>query len=273
MNNSRQQFEGMVYYRYEPGQPNSTQSLLLMIHGHGGDHRGLEELAASLNMGVVIPDLPGFGESSELSEKHTIENYVRFLKKFMSAIGAERYMLLGHSLGSAIALALTAEDQRVSHLVLLNPVPDFTKRIKFLIRSVNGLGHKMPEKMADAFVKAKLYNLATFLIHSRRRNDREYATKYLKTQNTARYSFKTWSESGESIFFFDQVALAKQITSPALILHGERDSLTTGEAIQHFSEALNAQLIEIPGTGHFLPLEHTAEAAEPIKAFLGASHE
>lgn len=266
-------YQGMVYYLIRPDLMNQGTIPLLMIHGHGGDHRGLEKLAQEVTGPVIIFDLPGFGDSKELSGPHTIENYVTFLQKFITELSVNRYNLLGHSLGSAIALTLAAEDPRVQRLLLLNPIPQFTVYIKYLIRTVNGLGTKMPAKMADAFVKARLYNLVTFLMHSRKRTDKVHAAEYLRAQNSAQYSFKTWSESGESIFFFDHIKIAQQIGIPTLVLHGDKDSLTTLHAIKEFCEVLNARLVRIAQAGHFLPLEHIKEAAHEINHFLDKNNE
>jgi pimeloyl-ACP methyl ester carboxylesterase len=241
-----------------------------MIHGHGGDHVGLGALARRLKATIIIPDLPGFGESKELTVSHSIENYVSHLTFLMDSLDYPQYFVLGHSLGSAIALTLAKSDTRVKRLVLLNPIPEFTVYIQRLIKTVNGVGSRMPQRVATALVNAQLYNLATFLLSSRKRTDRAYVMKYLKAQNTAKYSFKTWSESGESIFYFDHMKIAGFITIPALVMHGDKDSLTTLASIEHFVKALHAQLVRVPGAGHFLPLENDDEAAKAVQLFIDA---
>jgi pimeloyl-ACP methyl ester carboxylesterase len=268
MKHLRHEFEGTVYFVYHPQVAESTELPLLMIHGHGGDHEGLSALAQNLNTTVIIPDLPGFGESKELEVPHTIENYVQHLEKLMDKLGYTKYIVMGHSLGSAIALTLATTDLRVQKLILLNPIPEFTAYIQKLIKTINGVGSKMPVKIADALVNARLYNLATFLLHSRKRNDASYAVKYLKAQNNAKYSFKTWSQSGESIFYFDHMKAAEKVRIPTLVLHGDRDSLTTLSGIEVFTKILAARLVRIPKAGHFLPLEHIDEAATSIKKFM-----
>ncbi len=272
MKHLRHEFNGTVYFVYRPQVVEPTQLPLLMIHGHGGDHEGLSALAKKLQTVVIIPDLPGFGESKELDVSHTIENYVQHLKSLMDELSYSQYIVMGHSLGSAIALTLATTDTRVQKLVLLNPIPEFTTYIQRLIKTINGVGTKMPVKIANALVNARLYNLTTFLLNSRKRNDASYAVKYLKAQNNAKYSFKTWSESGESIFYFDHMKAAKNVRIPTLVLHGDRDSLTTLSGIEIFANALKASLVRIPKAGHFLPLEHIDEAVESIQKFMEESN-
>lgn len=267
MNKKCRKFGGTVYYVYE-----NTETVdmppLLMIHGHGGSHQGLEDLAKQLNATVVVPDLPGFGESQELPAEHTIEQYVLHLKSLADELGCLEYSVLGHSLGSAIALSLAAADARVNKLSLINPVPEFNASVQRLIRAVNGIGSKVPPKAADAFVNARLYNLATFLLHSRRRTERLQIAKYMKAQGSTAYSFKTWAESGESVFFYDHTASAKVVNVPTLVVHGERDSLTSHTAISAFVTILKAQLVVIKKSGHFLPFEQSREVAQTVQEFL-----
>ena len=69
------------YWVYGADQPNPVQ--LILIHGYRGNHHGLEAIAGALtNFEVVIPDLPGFGESAVLAAEHTVSNYANWLLEF-----------------------------------------------------------------------------------------------------------------------------------------------------------------------------------------------
>lgn len=265
---TQHEIDGMVYFIYTPATIKSGSLPLLMIHGHGGDHLGLASLAKQLKTTVVIPDLPGFGKSKELAGNHTIENYVKTLRSLIDTLGYKEFAVMGHSLGSAIALTLCAEDSRTQKLILLNPVPEFTRYIQRLIKTLNGVGTKMSPRVATALVNARLYNLASFLLYSRNRGSASHARNYLKAQNSYKYSFRTWSESGESVFFFDHLKMAQLVKIPVLLLHGDKDSLTTLSSIQAFAKVLSAKLVRIPHAGHFLPLENIDEAAQHIQDFI-----
>src|SRR4051812_22955051 len=126
MKPTRHEFNGTAYFTYNPKTLKNDSVPLVMIHGHGGDHEGLSALAQQLKTMVIVPDLPGFGESKELEVPHTIENYVQHLKELVDELGYLQYIVMGHSLGTAIALTLSATDSRVQKLILLNPIPEFT---------------------------------------------------------------------------------------------------------------------------------------------------
>jgi glutamate/tyrosine decarboxylase-like PLP-dependent enzyme/pimeloyl-ACP methyl ester carboxylesterase len=95
---------------------------LLLIHGAGGSHRSWgaipAELAAS-GLRVLVPDLPGHG-ASDGPAPATIPALAGWLAAFLTAAGAERAALAGHSMGALAALELAARHPgRVRRLALL----------------------------------------------------------------------------------------------------------------------------------------------------------
>lgn len=241
---------------------------LLMLHGHGGDHRGLLALARQLACPVFVVDLPGFGSSKELAS-HSMQAYVEALMAFADAQKLHEYNLFGHSLGSAVALALAEKDARVRRLVLVNPAPEFTKFIRKLVKFMGDAATRLPAKTSEALIHAGLYNLATFLLHSTKRHNFKHARDYLSTQKTARYSLRAWREAGEAIYEMDQFKAAGNVAAPTLLLHGDKDRMTTLIAVERFKGKFkNAHLKRVPEAGHFIPLENSLVAAEYINNFL-----
>ncbi len=117
------QVEGVstVYYEY----PSSTASsiTLIMIHGYRGNHRGLEAIAAGLSKyRVIIPDLPGFGDSEPLEGVHTVKAYSDWLHKFVLSLGLEgNTHLMGHSFGTLV-VGFYATEHSPRSISLINPV-------------------------------------------------------------------------------------------------------------------------------------------------------
>nr|BFF14075.1 hypothetical protein GCM10025699_53780 [Microbacterium flavescens] len=53
------------YWTYEPSGSEEARVTVVAVHGFRGDHHGLEPVVAHLTgVRVIMPDLPGFGESS-----------------------------------------------------------------------------------------------------------------------------------------------------------------------------------------------------------------
>ena len=255
----------VINHRYHE-VPNTTP--LLLIHGHGCDFRGLEQLADQLDCTTLIIDIPGFGGSSKL-ERYQIADFTAVFKHFVSVLDLKEYNLLGHSLGSALALALAADDTRAQRLILLNPIPEFSAFIQTVLLALNGFSRKIPEQFAERLIHANLYNLATFLLHSRNRRNLRYAKNYLSQQKSSHYDLKAWSESGEAIYTLDQFKLAKTVLQPTLLLHGDKDSMTSIAAVEDFTHAFgHARLKRLKKHGHFMHMEASHEVAKAINSFL-----
>jgi pimeloyl-ACP methyl ester carboxylesterase len=91
---------------------NST--VLLCLHGWGGDHHSFDELRIALgNSGITIlaPDLPGFGTEPEPKEPWTTDDYVDWVAAYIQKNIRGPYMLLGHSHGGRIAIKLVTRFQ------------------------------------------------------------------------------------------------------------------------------------------------------------------
>jgi pimeloyl-ACP methyl ester carboxylesterase len=93
---------------------------LILIHGAGGSH--LHWPAALRRMPgatVYAVDLPGHGRSEGPGREH-IEDYVADIVRFMDAVGVSRGVLVGHSMGGAIAqMTALMAPERVAGLVLV----------------------------------------------------------------------------------------------------------------------------------------------------------
>jgi 3-oxoadipate enol-lactonase len=95
--------------------------LFVLVHGAGGNawtwRHQIEGLAAADS--VVALDFPGHGRSAGLAGLPTVEAYADFLAEFLDRIGARPAVIVGRSMGGAVALVLAVRHpQRVAALVL-----------------------------------------------------------------------------------------------------------------------------------------------------------
>jgi len=98
---------------------------MLLIHGWIGSaenfHKWMPALAGRRQM--IIPDLPGFGETPPLAGEHTIASIATFVEAFASAVELRLFDLGGLCLGATVALELARRDpERVRQLVLHTPI-------------------------------------------------------------------------------------------------------------------------------------------------------
>ena len=95
---------------------------VVLVHGFSGSKENWLALAAELDgRRVVIPDLPGWGESQRRNgEDYRVEAQAERLASFLDALALEDVDLVGHSMGGHIAGLLAARDRsRLRSLTLV----------------------------------------------------------------------------------------------------------------------------------------------------------
>lgn len=69
---------------------------------------------------VIIPDLPGFGDSDKPDLDYTLDFFVESVIDLADQLDLSKFALVGNSLGGAVSLGLAlAHPQRVSHVILM----------------------------------------------------------------------------------------------------------------------------------------------------------
>ncbi|MDT8317636.1 MAG: alpha/beta hydrolase [bacterium] len=109
-------------YMVEAGR-NNAQTILL-VHGIGDEGtRNWEKLIPALapHYHVIAFDLPGFGLSEKGNHLYSPQNYASLVKWLADNYAHGPVILLGHSLGGAVALRFAADyPESVSRLVLVS---------------------------------------------------------------------------------------------------------------------------------------------------------
>ena len=94
---------------------------VVILHGLLDSAEGWTRLAEGVSAPCIAVDLPGFGHSDP-SPHGSVSGYARDVADVLEMLGIERFTLVGHSLGGAVAAALVELiPSRVSSLVLLAP--------------------------------------------------------------------------------------------------------------------------------------------------------
>ena len=95
----------------------------MVVHGGGNGAAAWRQNAEALsrNYRVYVPDLPGFGYSESANDRFRLSEFVDFVDNFTSAVGVDRFYLIGHSIGGGIALHYALKFQKkVRGLVLIS---------------------------------------------------------------------------------------------------------------------------------------------------------
>jgi pimeloyl-ACP methyl ester carboxylesterase len=261
----------LAYWRAGPTQAPA----LVMLHGLGSDHTGLLDLAARLTgRQVIVPDLPGFGHSAPLLERHSLRRYAAALDGLRQHLGLTRFALLGHSLGADIALAYAGTyPPAVSELCLLNPIvgsPSPTVRLgELYCRLAAGLPGPLARALlcsvAAVYLQDQLILTTPDLATRRRILHQDYITARMSDPRAISESVRSIRQSP-----FDQYV--RTLRARTLVLTGARDRLSTPRAVTRLPWKLPyPELMVLPDAGHLLPAEQPDQVVAIVERFLEAS--
>nr|WP_189441807.1 alpha/beta fold hydrolase [Rhodanobacter panaciterrae] len=97
---------------------------IVMLHGFAANKEVWLETAKLLtpHFHLIIPDLPGWGESSRVADaSYNIDAQAARLDGFVQTLRLQRFVLVGHSMGGAIAGVYAAEHpEHVAELALVD---------------------------------------------------------------------------------------------------------------------------------------------------------
>ena len=104
---------------------------IVLVHGLGVSSRYLAPTAERLTTGfkVFVPELPGFGQSDKPRQTFNVPELTDVLAAWLAAVGLDRAMFLGNSLGCQVIVDLAARyPQCVSRAILVGPTVDTVDR-------------------------------------------------------------------------------------------------------------------------------------------------
>lgn len=250
---------------------------LLLIHGwgmHGGMWGGVaEKLAAHCR--VLAVDLPGHGHSSRGEDRGsriegqgaliTLDSIVDML----SAQFSEPLTVCGWSLGGQVAMRWAARHpQQVSRLVLTASTPCFVRRADW----PSAMAAETLAEFAAALQQNYALTLRRFLALQVRGSEQE--RELLATLRNALFSrgepdLAALQGGLEILRDCDLRSTLSDIKQPALVIAGERDTLTPSQASQYIAARMpNASLATISGAAHAPFLSHPDEFVKHVVNFL-----
>ena len=234
--------------QFDPGSES-----VVFIHGVGQDHTIWVlpvRYFARHDRNVLAVDLPGHGRSSG-SPLETIEEMADWVVETLDSAGIERAALVGHSMGSLVALDVAARHpERARSLVMVG--------VSFPLRVADPL-------MAGA--EANSHDAIDMLTHWGLSNAAQIGGSPTPGMWMTGASMRLWEKAGPDVIYTDLRACnryaagaerASAVTCPTLLLLGEKDRMTPARGAESIRERLrDGETVIFPGAGHPLLLERS----------------
>ena len=255
----------VVYLEIGRGEP------LLLLHGLGADKDNFLLTAWSLRrrFRVIVPDLPGFGDSDKpLDASYRVPVQVERLRAFARALGAPRFHVGGNSMGGLIAGAYAAiHPEDTLSLWLLAPAGVKAAKPSVLMTAIANRAEQLPIFARDVREMRQLIAFATG-----KPMPMPYcvlATMAAQQQRNATLHRRIVDEMVEGPWL-DEL-LASKPPTPTLIVWGDQDRAldVSGAAVLH-ALLPHSTLIVMPGIGHIPMIEAPRRAVRDYLAFQAA---
>lgn len=244
---------GLYYFAH--GEDLRDRPPMLLLHGAGGSHLSWPpQIRRLTGQRIFALDLPGHGKS-EGAGRQDITEYAKAVVEFMEALRLSNVVLVGFSMGSAIAMSLALGNrQRVRALGLI------------------GSGVKL---RVAASTLENASNPSTYLPTVETVIDNSYSSNV--NPRMKELAVQQMAETRQSVLYgdflacdeFDVMERVSNIHAPTLLICGSLDRMTPPNRSEYLREQIEgAQLHIVEGAGHMVMIEQPDEVARLLAEFV-----
>ena len=241
----------LFYAMAGSGQP------LVYIHGNTGSSQWFSRVMEMPGYQTFALDLPNFGRSSPLPGEADLHVYADYVKKFIDALGLESPIVVGHSLGGAVAQSLVLRYPGTARALILvdssSPKGLLTPRERYpfieMMRNDKGI---LSKALATTVPTLK---------------DQEFLASLV--DDATLMAEKAWIGNAEALSHFDVSAATASFNKPVLVIWGRGDFIVSEEMARETAKAFpNAELRIVDAVGHSLIVENPELFMDIARAFL-----
>jgi len=222
---------------------------LLFIHGAAGSHKVWEHQMKFFSHALAI-DLQDHGIGIG---KRTIDGYVREVRKLCDERDLKNVVMVGHSMGGAIAQKFALDN------------PEYLKAIVLV-----GTGAKLRvNPMIFNAIRRGYAQAIEFITRLALSNEASGEIKKKVAQEMMDISPESAYDDFEACDKFDTMNRLKEIKVPTLIICGLEDQLTPVKYSEYLRNNItNSKLELIASAGHMVMLEKPEEFNEKLEKFI-----
>lgn len=244
---------------------------LVLLHGYTGHSRTWDTFArkAAANFRVLALDQRGHG-LTDWADEYSSVAMVEDLRRFVDALGLERFRLLGLSMGGRVAIHFAgAYSGRVERLVIVDIAPETNAAGANRIQQGNVATDVFAtaEEALEASAKANPLAPPSEREHRVRNNlmrleDGRWTFRHDRgLRNGERPLQRPPAEEGW--------AACRAITAPTLFIRGAQSDLITTEIAARMAEEIpDCTAVEVERAGHSVPLDNPEGFAAAALPFL-----
>lgn len=267
----------IAYWKYH----DSSLPTCIFIHGFTGSHEGFQYIIPELkNFHIIVPDLPGFGETKLGIDSFTIDELAKRVNDFVRDLKlSEPPFIMGHSMGGLVVASMLSQSPELFNkkAILVSPVATkvnyldsrkigaFLGKLQFYLgKTVPGAGPKL--------VKSRLISrISTAVILTAnqpklKKQIREHHFKNLGYISSIDFYYQLHNDINKK----GAVDYAPKLNVfDMLLITGNKDNVTPFSTQKKLNDSLkHSHLHVIEGVGHLLHYERPKEVAAAVAAFL-----
>jgi pimeloyl-ACP methyl ester carboxylesterase len=263
--------QGQDAYCYTGGKPfDAARPSVVFIHGAQNDHSVWclqTRYFAHHGFNVLAVDLPGHGRSKGAA-KTSVEEMAAWVLAVMDAVGVDQAMMVGHSMGSLIALeAAFIAPARVTRLAMV--------------------GTTYPMKVSDALLNTSrddeqaAIDMVNIFSHSSMAQKPSCPGPGFHVMGGARRLMQRMSVTNPAQLFYTDfyacnayangLAAAETVRCPVLFLFGSKDMMTPPRSTKTLTAAIAHGTVVQVDAGHQMMAEQPDAVLDTLFAFANGS--
>lgn len=210
---------------------------VLYVHGNTGSKRWFSRVMDVAGYRTIAPDMPNFADS-EASGTYDMEEYARVMRSFLKELEIDEYVLVGHSLGGAVAMAMAVQDPNpIKRLILVDSSP-----VEGLVTPKEHYPAIEAYKTNRDLLKTGLAAVTPTL------TDGEFLDQLV--DDASRMDPGAFTGHPDALATADYRERAKGVSVPTTVIVGDKDILIKDIDGQHAADAFGGTLIVLDGVGH-----------------------
>lgn len=241
----------------------------------------------------IAIDLPGFGDSGDLTGDYYIEGMALVVAKVIEALGEEKAIIVGNSLGGSIALSLALNVPECVEAIVVQGPPisgdDFRDIERTILDWWLQKSYRIPELIEDFPVKLHnilvvanpLAELSWRRVRSRRELARLGRFTAAMVRGSLKHNKRAYHDLILDLFHCELKSRLGEIEAPTLIIDGHplyRPVRTLDELDRGIQNAVIKHVVQVGqkgrlipfvgGPGHLVPFTNVGAFVEALDVFL-----